>query len=61
MADAKKAEIISAVLRYKAKPYQQGGTRRVGSAADPMAGRVKTEQQKGFKAPLLNLAGGAEA
>lgn len=57
MTDRKKAEVIKAVLWYKAKPYQQGGTRYQGSTADPMAGGVRAEQQRGFKAPLLNSAG----
>lgn len=57
MTDGKKAEVISAVLWYKAKPYQQGGTRCESSTADPTAGGVRAEQQRGFKAPLLNLAG----
>lgn len=50
-------KIISGVSRHKGKSYQQGGTRSERSGVDLLAERARTQQQRGFKAPLLNLAG----
>lgn len=53
----RKIKIISAISSHKEKPYQQGCMRRRRAAIDPVAQRQRAQQQRGFKAPLLNLAG----